>query len=212
MSLPICDKDIYVNGQVAFVMAGATAMQIEEYVHSIQKKSAQVLDWHYSGGRAVVKTFGDVERVRKIAAENLDHRFQFLNELYSEPVATPLAEPLNTSSVLLRDMSLLDPHRIQSFDLYNSTQDFTKLHVHYMLTKDFPLVELFHVDELGNTSERDRFKTDRAEIEFLDENGTYFKGVSLLDVELVETRLQDISRKPVYPLTIELVYNVNRVR
>lgn len=212
MPIPECDPDIYKNGKTAFIMAGASANDIEEYVHSIQKKSAQILDWHYFGGRAVVKTLGDVERVKKTAAENPDDRFQFLNDLYSEPLAAPSSDPLNTSSVLIRDMSLLDPYRIQSFDLYNKTQDFTKLHIHYMLTKDFPLVELFHVDELGNTPERDRFKTDRAEIEFLDESGTYCKGVSLLDLELVETKLQDISRKPAYPLTIELVYNVNRVR
>lgn len=212
MPVPECDPDIYKDGKVAFIMAGSTAADIEEYLKIIQKKSAQILDWHYFGGRAVVKTLGDVERIKRTAAENPDSRFQFLNELYSEPVVAPFAEPMNTSSVLLRDMSLLDPYRVQSFDLYNKNQDFTKLHVHYALTKDFPLVELFHVDELGSTPERDRFKTDRAEIEFLDENGTYFKGVSLLDLELVETRLQDISRKPAYPLTIELVYNVNRVR
>lgn len=73
-----CNKEVFENGETVAIMAGKGALEIESYVKSISEKTGQRMDWHYSGGRAVVKVLGDVDIVRTAITENQDERFQFL--------------------------------------------------------------------------------------------------------------------------------------
>ncbi|HYE72623.1 MAG TPA: hypothetical protein VEF04_04795 [Blastocatellia bacterium] len=60
----MCDPVIYKDGQVAAVLAGGSAFLIDRFVRELSEYSEQPLDWHYVGGRAVVKTTGDVKAVQ----------------------------------------------------------------------------------------------------------------------------------------------------
>lgn len=59
---PPCDSEIHKNGAVVAVMeCGMIAMEglVQE-----ANRIAPGMDWHYFGGRAVVKTLGDVKAAR----------------------------------------------------------------------------------------------------------------------------------------------------
>lgn len=78
MSLEPCNPNIYENGIHVATMAGPSAALIEEYIETIRKTTGQAIDWNYAAGRAVVKTTGDHELVRKAILDNPDSRFDFL--------------------------------------------------------------------------------------------------------------------------------------
>ena len=59
-----CKSEIYESGECAAILAGANARTMEEFVRCVAEYTGQEVDWHYFGGRAVVKTTGDVEAVR----------------------------------------------------------------------------------------------------------------------------------------------------
>lgn len=60
-----CDNDIYKNGSVVMVVQGGM-LAIDGFVAEASRLGVK-MDWHYVGGRAVVKTLGDVS----IARDNL---------------------------------------------------------------------------------------------------------------------------------------------
>jgi len=53
-----CSQDIYQNGTVVTVLSGLSRV-IEAIVTEAAHRSGEPIDWHYAGGRAVVKTTGD---------------------------------------------------------------------------------------------------------------------------------------------------------
>jgi hypothetical protein len=63
-SVPVpCAPDIYANGKSACVLAGPRSKVIEAWVRRVAAVSEQQVDWHFVGGRAVVRYIGDVVRV-----------------------------------------------------------------------------------------------------------------------------------------------------
>lgn len=63
MTINTCDAQVYENGITVALVVGVSADNIEKYVQEIAKRSEQKVDWHYFGGRAVIKTIGDTEKV-----------------------------------------------------------------------------------------------------------------------------------------------------
>jgi 3-methyladenine DNA glycosylase/8-oxoguanine DNA glycosylase len=64
-----CDPDIYANGVAVLVTASVSSNRMERWVCLLGELSGQPVDWHFVGGRAVVKTTGDVEAVARAATE-----------------------------------------------------------------------------------------------------------------------------------------------
>lgn len=63
-NLPPCDFEIYERGEIAAVVADRKAIEIEKLVKEIAAETGERVDWHYFGGRGVVKVLGDVVKVR----------------------------------------------------------------------------------------------------------------------------------------------------
>ena len=63
LELPKCTTDVYNNGKTVIVIGDGAAEDIEEWVKKVAEKSGQKVDWHYVGGRAVVKALGDLKAV-----------------------------------------------------------------------------------------------------------------------------------------------------
>ena len=64
-----CNPEVYECGKVALVI-DACMFRAEEWVQKVTQESGQRVDWHYSGGRAVVLYLGDQKKVLA-AAEKL---------------------------------------------------------------------------------------------------------------------------------------------
>src|SRR5690349_4717602 len=56
---PNCDGEVYREGEHLFTAYGGNAELIENWVKLAAKESGQRIDWHYIGGRAVIKCIGD---------------------------------------------------------------------------------------------------------------------------------------------------------
>jgi hypothetical protein len=65
---PECDRDVYKNGDVA-LMLSLRAKRMEPWVVRVRERSEQRVDWHYFGGRAIVKFIGDPEAVLRAISE-----------------------------------------------------------------------------------------------------------------------------------------------
>lgn len=63
---PPCDQDVYRKGEVVCIAANVPTAIMERACKDVSHALGQPVDWHYAAGRAVVKTIGDVERVRKL--------------------------------------------------------------------------------------------------------------------------------------------------
>jgi len=60
---PDCDPDIFAHGEVIAVLDGRP-QAIEGIVRTASTPILK-LDWHYVGGRAIVRTLGDITAARK---------------------------------------------------------------------------------------------------------------------------------------------------
>jgi hypothetical protein len=72
-----CDPDIFQNGTAITVLINSKTC-----INNIMLEAAKeglIMDWHYVGGRGVVKTLGDVDKCRKFIADYLGVT---LEELY----------------------------------------------------------------------------------------------------------------------------------
>jgi hypothetical protein len=69
---PPCDDKIFHQGQVVAVLDGG-AKAVEGVVAEANRRLSLAgrVDWHYVGGRAVVKTVGDVEQARKALEQSI---------------------------------------------------------------------------------------------------------------------------------------------
>ena len=59
-----CETEIYNHGEVVAIVSDRDAGAIEKLVKSIAFLTRQKIDWHYIGGRGVVKCIGNLEQVR----------------------------------------------------------------------------------------------------------------------------------------------------
>jgi hypothetical protein len=61
-----CDPQIYEKGTPICIIAGPKAADIESWVQQIAQTTEQKVDWHFVGGRAVVKYLGDSKGAFKV--------------------------------------------------------------------------------------------------------------------------------------------------
>ncbi len=62
--IPDCDPEIYAKGITVFVLASMSTNDIESWVRLLAVESGEPVDWHFVGGRACVRTTGDIGNVR----------------------------------------------------------------------------------------------------------------------------------------------------
>lgn len=79
-----CDTEVYEKGTVVFLTNTIGSARMEEWVKNIAQHSGQRVDWHYFGGRGVVKALGDLHRVRKAIISLKEMHDQFLLEALKE--------------------------------------------------------------------------------------------------------------------------------
>lgn len=86
-----CNHDVFTRGEVMFVTDGISSNRMEQWVREVAKLSGQPVDWHFAGGRAVVKALGHTGSVRTA----MDHLFPLLEQLRraSEVPSTHLGAP-----------------------------------------------------------------------------------------------------------------------
>lgn len=77
-----CDREIYEKGEVALICA-LGSKRMEPWVVKVREISGQRVDWHYVGGRAVMKFIGDPAAVQRAIVEATPR----LIELHREELA-----------------------------------------------------------------------------------------------------------------------------
>lgn len=60
-----CNQKIYKHGEVVFVTHTIPSNAMEGWVKKVAERSGQPVDWHFFGGRAVVKALGDLVKVNE---------------------------------------------------------------------------------------------------------------------------------------------------
>lgn len=70
MDLPQCEQDIFQDGEVVFITNTIGSVQIENWIVKIREESKQKIDWYFAGGRAVIKTLGDIAVIKKAISNN----------------------------------------------------------------------------------------------------------------------------------------------
>lgn len=75
--LPKCDPQIYKYGTQIAVIVGGSARLIERFIGEAREVSGQPIDWHYVGGRGLILTTGDIDKVRNVI-ERLALRVEFI--------------------------------------------------------------------------------------------------------------------------------------
>lgn len=80
---PDCDPAVYKDGETILIVdMGSTDM--EEWVVGVREASNQRVDWHYVGGRVVVRFLGDRARVetaiRQAASDLIERKRRRLQE------------------------------------------------------------------------------------------------------------------------------------
>ena len=70
-----CNDVIYTEGKMVLMVAGKKE-PVEEFVQYVSNKTGCPVDWHYVGGRAIIKTM----------SENVEKVVSFLNTLSSEEI------------------------------------------------------------------------------------------------------------------------------
>jgi len=76
-TIPDCNKKVYREGEHIATIIDLEPIEIEEVVKSAAEESGQRIDWHYFGGRAVVKALGNLEKARhylKLKLEEQNHQ------------------------------------------------------------------------------------------------------------------------------------------
>ena len=73
--LPACNMNIYNNGVQVAVITGGSARLIQRYVQELAEYTGEPVDWHYVGGRGLILTTGNINKVREgIMSLTLDVR------------------------------------------------------------------------------------------------------------------------------------------
>ena len=91
--LPDCDPDIYENGTTVLVTHSMKDKAIEGWVKKVAEQSGQPVDWFWLGGRAIVRTTGDVATVRKtmydLQEEHDQLFFESINPMFRDHARPP---------------------------------------------------------------------------------------------------------------------------
>jgi len=59
-----CDPAVFERGEVVFITHTIPSAEIESWVQAVARRSGQTVDWHFVGGRAVLRCLGDLNEVR----------------------------------------------------------------------------------------------------------------------------------------------------
>ena len=59
-----CADDIFRDGTAICVIASISSNRMERFIQSVAISTGERVDWHFVGGRAVVKVLGDEAKVR----------------------------------------------------------------------------------------------------------------------------------------------------
>lgn len=70
--LPRCDQDVYDHGHHVMTIHTIPAKDVEEFVRELSQRSKQRVDWHYFGGRGIVKALGNIQCVDDVIYEMLE--------------------------------------------------------------------------------------------------------------------------------------------
>jgi hypothetical protein len=79
-----CNSEVYQHGEVVFVTDSISSNRMEQWVRNVAELSGQPVDWHFVGGRAVIKALGDISKVRSA----MDHLFPQLEKLRRASLVT----------------------------------------------------------------------------------------------------------------------------
>jgi uncharacterized membrane protein YczE len=66
-----CNKQVARNGKAVYMIAGLPSTAVEAIVVRIREETNIKVDWHYTGGRAVVLVLGTQEE-RNLVRESFD--------------------------------------------------------------------------------------------------------------------------------------------
>jgi len=61
-----CNPEVYKHGKAVCLINSIESEDIETWVRKLAKKTKQKMDWAWVGGRAVVRTLGDVPEAQKV--------------------------------------------------------------------------------------------------------------------------------------------------
>lgn len=81
---PPCNDKVFENGTVVLITSTIPSNAMEGWVKQVAERSGQPVDWHFFGGRAVVKALGDIAKVQR-AMEELKPEY---DRLYIEAFET----------------------------------------------------------------------------------------------------------------------------
>jgi hypothetical protein len=81
---PPCDSEVFESGTPVFISAEIPSEIFEVWVKSVADESGQRVDWHYVGGRAVVKALGDLDKVGEAIGMLLPEHDRLQRESLSE--------------------------------------------------------------------------------------------------------------------------------
>lgn len=85
---PRCNQEVFERGEHVWTLHSIPGAKIERLIKKIAKRSGQRVDWHFVGGRAVVRYLGDRDRVVQ-AIEHFKPEFQ---RLYNAAVGPDLED------------------------------------------------------------------------------------------------------------------------
>ena len=66
-----CATDIYEKGECVMITHSIRSFNLEPWVQKVAALSGQPVDWHFSGGRAVILALGDLKKVHAAIQELL---------------------------------------------------------------------------------------------------------------------------------------------
>lgn len=79
-----CDREVYENGVAVMVTDTINSNDLEFWVKKVAEYSGQRIDWHYMGGRAVIRAIGDIAAVDAAIQELIFEH----DDLYQKTIAT----------------------------------------------------------------------------------------------------------------------------
>ena len=91
---PPCNHNVYRDGVPIFGTHTIRSSNIERWVQRIAALSGQPVDWHFSGGRAIVLACGDVDAARRALVALLpehDRLFREASSMHEDDATAYLA-------------------------------------------------------------------------------------------------------------------------
>lgn len=87
-----CDREVYEKGahvMTTHSIGGSNA--IERWVQKLARTSGQPVDWHFVGGRVVIKALGDLKRVYEAFAVHLPEHDQMWRKNWEQTLGVGFA-------------------------------------------------------------------------------------------------------------------------